>query len=53
MRAASLGERLYPGRFNLLTSVGSAATQTIRHLHWHIVPREEGDRISLPWDIRA
>lgn len=34
---------------NLITSQGSAATQTIRHLHAHVVPRWHGDRLSLPW----
>lgn len=34
---------------NLITSVGSVATQTIFHLHIHIVPRVEGDGLSLPW----
>lgn len=34
---------------NLITSVGTAATQTVQHLHWHIVPRREGDGLTLPW----
>ena len=34
---------------NLITSVGVSATQTVRHLHWHIVPRREDDGLSLPW----
>jgi histidine triad (HIT) family protein len=38
----------YPG-YNIITSAGSAATQTIRHLHVHIVPRREGDGLHLPW----
>jgi histidine triad (HIT) family protein len=35
--------------YNLITSAGSAATQTVRHLHIHLVPRREGDGLSLPW----
>ena len=35
--------------YNLITSAGTAATQTIRHLHIHIVPRCEGDGLHLPW----
>ena len=36
--------------FNLITSAGSsAATQTVFHLHVHIVPRREGDGLALPW----
>ena len=38
---------------NFITSVGSAATQTIFHLHIHIVPRKEGDGIQLPWSNQS
>jgi histidine triad (HIT) family protein len=34
---------------NIITSVGSAATQTVRHLHVHVVPRRRGDGLQLPW----
>ena len=34
---------------NILTSIGSAATQTVFHLHVHVVPRVEGDGLALPW----
>ncbi|MDH6709877.1 histidine triad (HIT) family protein [Kitasatospora sp. MAA19] len=34
---------------NLITSKGSAATQTVSHLHVHVVPREAGDDLPLPW----
>lgn len=39
----------HPGDFNLITSTGPAATQTIRHLHVHYVPRRLGDGLALPW----
>lgn len=35
--------------FNLITSAGSEATQTVFHLHVHYVPRREGDGLHLPW----
>lgn len=35
--------------FNLITSAGKAATQTVRHLHVHVIPRRAGDGIKLPW----
>ena len=38
---------------NLITSVGAAATQTIFHLHIHVIPRVEGDGLSLPWSNHA
>ena len=43
---------------NILTSIGTAATQTVFHLHVHVVPRTLGDglsiwmmtsSLSLPW----
>lgn len=34
---------------NLITSRGRAATQSVFHLHVHIVPRQEGDGLALPW----
>jgi histidine triad (HIT) family protein len=34
---------------NVITSRGAAATQTVFHLHLHVVPREPGDGLSLPW----
>jgi histidine triad (HIT) family protein len=35
--------------YNLISSVGAPATQTVFHLHVHVVPREEGDGLALPW----
>lgn len=35
--------------FNLITSSGPAATQTIPHIHVHYVPRRPGDGLPLPW----
>ena len=35
--------------FNLITSAGPEATQTIKHLHIHYVPRAAGDGLHLPW----
>lgn len=34
---------------NLITSKGVEATQTIYHLHVHIVPRQADDGLPLPW----
>lgn len=38
-----------PGAWNLITSLGAAATQTVEHLHIHLVPRHPGDGLKLPW----
>jgi histidine triad (HIT) family protein len=41
------------GASNLITSLGPAATQTVQHLHVHVVPRKTGDGLPLPWDRDA
>lgn len=35
--------------WNLITSKGTTATQTIGHFHIHLVPRRAGDGLKLPW----
>ena len=37
------------GDANIITSIGAAASQTVRHLHVHLVPRRTGDDLHLPW----
>jgi histidine triad (HIT) family protein len=34
---------------NLITSRGRAASQSVFHLHAHLVPRAENDGLALPW----
>ncbi|HEY9414057.1 MAG TPA: HIT domain-containing protein [Pseudonocardia sp.] len=34
---------------NIITSMGAAATQTVFHLHVHVVPRAVDDRLMVPW----
>lgn len=46
-RAAELAARMDAA--NVITSKGAAATQTVYHLHVHVVPRREGDGLPLPW----
>lgn len=41
-----------PRDHNVITSAGRAATQTVMHLHVHIVPRELGDGLPLPWSLQ-
>jgi histidine triad (HIT) family protein len=35
--------------YNLITCAGKDASQTVYHLHIHIVPRHAGDGLTLPW----
>jgi len=50
-RAMPVGPTVNVNRLqaNIITSIGSAATQTVMHAHIHIVPRAEGDGLKLPW----
>lgn len=48
MRCAAIMARGM-GDCNLITSRGPAATQTVKHLHIHLVPRRAGDGLKLPW----
>ena len=45
--AASLARDIGP--CNLITSKGREATQSILHMHVHLVPRRPGDELPLPW----
>jgi histidine triad (HIT) family protein len=38
---------------NIITSKGTAATQTVLHLHLHVVTRRIGDGLALPWSATA
>lgn len=35
--------------YNLIQSNGAPATQTVQHVHVHLVPRRVGDGLALPW----
>ncbi|MFJ6140132.1 nucleoside 2-deoxyribosyltransferase domain-containing protein [Kitasatospora sp. NPDC092286] len=34
---------------NIITSIGTAATQSVGHTHFHVVERKVGDGVLLPW----
>jgi histidine triad (HIT) family protein len=46
MRAAA---ELATAPCNIITSAGPEATQTVFHLHLHVVPRRAADGLCLPW----
>lgn len=46
--AARWAKGIYPA-YNLITSAGADATQTVFHLHIHVIPRYLGDGLHLPW----
>jgi len=49
MRAAAQHAKRLGGQWNLITSAGKDATQSVFHLHVHLVPRRPGDGLQLPW----
>lgn len=49
MQVASLVAGLKGLEYNLITSKGKNATQSVFHLHLHLVPRKEDDGLLLPW----
>ncbi len=42
-------DRLGADGVNLINSCGSAAWQTVFHLHMHVIPRYANDPLKLPW----
>jgi len=47
MHATEFAAELGPA--NLITSRGVEATQSVFHLHVHVIPRRINDFITLPW----
>ena len=45
---AILAATAAPG-LNLVVNNGLVAGQTIDHVHWHLIPRFEGDQVNWPW----
>jgi histidine triad (HIT) family protein len=45
----AINEALRPDGMNLISSAGAAASQTVFHLHFHVVPRWSGDHIGNIW----
>lgn len=45
----AIEDSLHPSGVNIIQSNGEAATQTIPHVHFHVVPRWTDDRMVLEW----
>ncbi|MFF2267367.1 HIT family protein [Cellulosimicrobium cellulans] len=51
--AHAVHDALTPSGLNLIQSNGEVATQTVGHVHVHVVPRYNGDRLRLRWPKQA
>ncbi|MCX5431896.1 HIT domain-containing protein [Streptomyces sp. NBC_00257] len=49
MRRAAELMRWTDRPMNVITSRGQVATQSVFHLHIHLVPRADNDGLALPW----
>lgn len=47
--ADAIRKAVNPEGLNIIQSNGEAATQTVRHLHVHLVPRWSGDAMGPIW----
>lgn len=47
--AGTIREAVHPEGLNVIQSNGEAATQTVFHLHVHLVPRWDGDAMGPIW----
>ncbi|WP_122620208.1 HIT family protein [Streptomyces sp. Tu 4128] len=51
--ARAVRSALSPDGLNLVQSTGAVATQTVPHVHFHVVPRWQHDRMTLRWPAGA
>lgn len=51
MRKVGAAQRKVTGAdgFNCVQNNFPAAGQEVMHVHWHVIPRTEGDKIIQPW----
>ncbi|GAA2453760.1 HIT family protein [Agromyces soli] len=47
--ASAIRDTIKPDGLNVIQSNGAAASQTVMHVHVHVVPRWENDRIGRIW----
>jgi histidine triad (HIT) family protein len=51
--AGAIKRTMQPAGLNVIQSNGEAATQTVRHLHVHLVPRQVDDKIGRIWPVET
>lgn len=51
--ARAVRSALSPDGMNLIQSTGASATQSVPHVHFHVLPRWHNDRMILSWPAGA
>lgn len=49
--ARAVEKTLRPGGMNLLQCNGPAAKQSVLHFHMHVIPRHDGDGLTMNWEL--
>ncbi len=50
--ASALSKTLAPDGLNLVQANGPGAAQSVAHFHIHVLPRREGDGVSINWALK-
>jgi len=49
--ARAVRATLDPFGLNVVQANGPGAAQSVQHVHWHVLPRAEGDELKLNWGL--
>jgi len=49
--ARAVRATLDPYGLNIVQANGPGAAQSVQHVHWHALPRAEGDELKLNWGL--
>jgi len=49
--ARAVRATLDPFGLNIVQANGPGAAQSVQHVHWHVLPRAEGDKLKLNWGL--
>ena len=50
--ARAVAAVLKPDGINLVQANGPGAAQTVMHLHFHVIPRRNGDGLAMNWALK-
>jgi histidine triad (HIT) family protein len=51
--AQAVQKALQPYGLNIVQANGPGAAQSVPHLHWHVLPRAEDDRLLMNWPLQS